>query len=415
MSTIIHVTPETIGRDIHGASTPVLLDLWAPWCAPCRALAPTLEKLAAASSNTLQIAKLDVEQYPDVMVQFGVRGIPALLLFSEGEEISREVGVKSYVQLTDWLSKSNIEISPPEGAPVSQALYGAFYGDESLKNFLCERLYQHSVNDEIDVSMMPYWQDGKGTSSAVLVHSGDVEIFTRLTALPAPVALLIESVRSRRPEDIRSLCDALKPGSDLSNAPYLFLQEVLQAPEFNLPGLVANCPTINNLREQFLPLLKLFVAGKVISNEHSESIRAEAKQLDNHEDVAVRVLATLISTALPVPPLSEQDAWASIFMGLNQLIVLAAQYQDGWSVEDRNMEERRHQWFTERLEETETGQFTDEELNSHHQQWFQENEAYQVKEEAFYDNYEQTLQPVEKLIRGFALDLFKKAPAFVNA
>lgn len=415
MPSIINVNPETIERDIYAANTPVLLDLWAPWCAPCRALAPTLEKLAAASSGSLQVAKLDVEQYPDIMAQFGVRGIPALILFKHGQEVSREVGVKSYAQLTDWLAKSSIEISASDTSHFSQAKYGAFYGDESLRDFLCNRLHEHALRSEIEGGITPFWVEGKGTPCAGLVHSAESEVFARITGLEAPIGNLIDFIRSGSPEEIKRLCDALKAGSDLSLTPSQFVHSVLGTPEFDWPAILINCAEINDLREECLPMIKLSLEGKLISKEQSETVLRKAQSFDNHEDVAVRAMASIISLMIPAPALAEQDTWAQVFMLLNQLVFIIAQHKNGWSVADRNMEEIRHYWFTERAEKTETGEFSDEELSRYREQWFKENEAYQVKEAAFFDNYEQTLQPVEFVVRNIMIDLFKKAPAFTNA
>jgi thioredoxin 2 len=78
---------------------PVLLDVWAPWCGPCRAVAPELEKLARAHQGRLVVAKLDSDESPDTAARLGVRGIPTLVLFRGGREAKRVTGAMSASQI----------------------------------------------------------------------------------------------------------------------------------------------------------------------------------------------------------------------------------------------------------------------------------------------------------------------------
>lgn len=87
MSDAIITTSDTsLDTLLATSDKPVLLDLWAPWCQPCKTLAPLLDTLADNTPDNLTVAKLDVEQYPAFMRRFGVRGIPTLLLFKMGRK-----------------------------------------------------------------------------------------------------------------------------------------------------------------------------------------------------------------------------------------------------------------------------------------------------------------------------------------
>lgn len=72
--------------------TPVLVDFWAPWCGPCKAIAPMLEELAGELAGKIQIAKLDVDEHGPLAAEFGVRNIPTLILFKNGQEVERITG-----------------------------------------------------------------------------------------------------------------------------------------------------------------------------------------------------------------------------------------------------------------------------------------------------------------------------------
>lgn len=85
------------------SSLPVLVDLWAPWCGPCRTVAPILEQLAVERAGSLRIAKVNVDDAPSVSAQLGVQGIPTMLLFNDGLEIARQVGAMPGDALRRWL------------------------------------------------------------------------------------------------------------------------------------------------------------------------------------------------------------------------------------------------------------------------------------------------------------------------
>jgi len=86
------VTDQTFDKEVLKAGKPVLVDLWAEWCAPCKMLAPILEELAREMGDKLAIAKLDVDSNPGTAMRYGVQSIPTLLLFKNGQPVERLVG-----------------------------------------------------------------------------------------------------------------------------------------------------------------------------------------------------------------------------------------------------------------------------------------------------------------------------------
>ena len=90
----IPVTDETFAEQVERSSTPVLLDLWADWCGPCHMLAPTIDQLSSELSGKVKVAKLNIDQNPNIANRFGVRSIPTLLVLKGGREVDRLVGVQ---------------------------------------------------------------------------------------------------------------------------------------------------------------------------------------------------------------------------------------------------------------------------------------------------------------------------------
>jgi thioredoxin 2 len=86
------------------ASVPVVVDLWAPWCGPCRTVAPILEQVARERAGHLKVVKVNVDELPDVSARYGVQGIPTLLLLDRGREVARQVGALPHAALDRWLT-----------------------------------------------------------------------------------------------------------------------------------------------------------------------------------------------------------------------------------------------------------------------------------------------------------------------
>ena len=103
MSKPIHVTLEDFDARVLHSATPVVVDFWAEWCGPCRRLAPVIDRLAQDFDGRLQFAKVDVDADSELAVDYQVQGIPTLLLFFGGHEISRFVGYNSPEQLARQL------------------------------------------------------------------------------------------------------------------------------------------------------------------------------------------------------------------------------------------------------------------------------------------------------------------------
>lgn len=102
--TVRQVTDASFASDVLAAERPVLVDFFAGWCGPCHALAPALEQLAAKRAGEVDVVKLDVDANPDVTVQFGIRGLPTLMLFKGGQVVASQVGVLPKARLDAWLT-----------------------------------------------------------------------------------------------------------------------------------------------------------------------------------------------------------------------------------------------------------------------------------------------------------------------
>lgn len=103
MSTIA-VTDESFESDVLKSDAPVVVDFWAEWCGPCKQIGPALEEIASEMKDKIRVAKVNIDDSPNAPSRYGVRGIPTLLLFKDGEVVDRKVGADSKRGIEGWIA-----------------------------------------------------------------------------------------------------------------------------------------------------------------------------------------------------------------------------------------------------------------------------------------------------------------------
>ncbi|SEA18163.1 MAG: thioredoxin TrxA [Candidatus Thiothrix putei] len=103
---IIYLSDATFDQEVLKSSVPVLVDYWAEWCGPCKMIAPLLDEIATEFAGKLKVAKLNIDDNKAVPPRYGIRGIPTLMLFKNGEVEATKVGALSKSQLTAFLNQS---------------------------------------------------------------------------------------------------------------------------------------------------------------------------------------------------------------------------------------------------------------------------------------------------------------------
>jgi thioredoxin 1 len=98
-------TDASFDTDVLQSDKPVLVDFWAEWCGPCRMIAPALEELAEELGEQVQIVKLDIDENPDAPTKYGVRGIPTMILFKNGQQAATQVGALPKSAIKQWIER----------------------------------------------------------------------------------------------------------------------------------------------------------------------------------------------------------------------------------------------------------------------------------------------------------------------
>ena len=103
---IVHISDESFEEEVLRSERPVLIDYWAEWCGPCKMIAPVLEEIANEYSDRLKVVKLNIDDNPQTPPKYGIRGIPTLMVFKNGQVEATKVGAVSKAQLTAFLDDS---------------------------------------------------------------------------------------------------------------------------------------------------------------------------------------------------------------------------------------------------------------------------------------------------------------------
>ncbi|MGJ8564515.1 MAG: thioredoxin [Alphaproteobacteria bacterium] len=101
----VKVTDDSFNADVIGSNTPVLVDFWAGYCAPCKQIAPALEEISDEFDGKMKVAKINIEEDPEIAAKFHVRGIPTMMIFKDGQVVATKVGAMTKRKLAEWVGE----------------------------------------------------------------------------------------------------------------------------------------------------------------------------------------------------------------------------------------------------------------------------------------------------------------------
>ncbi|MDR6390395.1 thioredoxin [Paraburkholderia phenoliruptrix] len=231
MSDLKSVTDASFEADVTLNSRPVLIDFWAEWCGPCKALAPTLEKVARNFEGKVDVVKINVDEHPAFRERFGVRGIPALVLMNGSQELGRIVGPRSATQLASYLDAhlgTATQLAKPE------LTLCAFGGDAQAKAARIAHLREYLEQKQASPDT-PMWPEKVSGALAFVVGSADPDECASALGIPTDVLEAVNVLSSYRGTHfngalfVADWLESVPVGANLSRLPGRLLTLILSS------------------------------------------------------------------------------------------------------------------------------------------------------------------------------------------
>lgn len=388
----VTINNENVDEILNHTSLPVVIDLWAPWCGPCKTLAPVLEMLAKENSHELLISKLNVDEYPELMQRFRVRGIPALIIYKNGQEIARETGTKSLAQLRGWIENQGIALTK-KTMPVSTEIaweWKSFYGDPELQQFYAKRYRELTIEGKVELSYQPFWLEGRGSPAAALVKNDDITIFERQTGLPGSVACLLDLVCPDSENQAVELFSVLDEKSSVDNLAISVIANWLNDNDYWQTNF--DDPTINTFRQRWC---QAFSAENTNEQQWAE-LFSQLQKLMNWQEPELHLLTnyfvSLLTQCSPPPSTTDHASWEQIARNVRWTQIQLAQQRLGWTAAERALPDQRLAWFEAQEDASPNQELSTIEIEELSRQWQSEHEDFDIKEQYFNENYMEIIQ-----------------------
>lgn len=229
MSDLKSVTEASFEADVMMNSRPVLIDFWAEWCGPCKALAPTLQKVARNFEGKVDIVKVNVDEHPTLRERFGVRGIPALVLVSGGHEAGRIVGNRSATQLASYLDAHLGTVTQLAKPDITLC---AFRSDSQEKAARIAHLRDYLERKQASPDT-PMWPENISGALAFVVGSSDPDACATALGIPSDVVEAVNVLSTYRGTHLNAALfvadwlESVPAGANLSKVPGRLLTTIL--------------------------------------------------------------------------------------------------------------------------------------------------------------------------------------------
>lgn len=334
MSKLKNVTEASFEADVISNKFPVLVDFWAEWCGPCKTLMPTLERVSAVYEGKVIFVKVNVDEHAFARERFAVRGLPAMILFSEGREVGRVVGTKSATQLARFIDGHlGTESEMSTAAPTT---FSAFGGDASLKERFVNTLREHIARKETTPDA-PMWDAPFFSALRVALGDPDPESCANTLGIPEEVAATAEMLSTyqgthfKGAKYVANWLGSVPVGANLRPLASAILIHVLR--EQTLEGYLEGDATLQALRDRLITLHTANLEGKAATDDEWKTLRAECRAVVTVDAEWRRHAVGSALSVISYPANSEANVVADFIARVASLRLRELQNLVGWGGE----------------------------------------------------------------------------------
>ncbi|MGF6573692.1 thioredoxin [Paraburkholderia sp. GAS333] len=304
MSQLKDVTEASFDADVVSNSRPVLVDLWAEWCGPCKALSPTLKKVSEQFVGTVDFVKVNVDENASIRDRFGVRGIPTLLLLDKGVEVGRVVGSRSAAQLAKFIDGylgTSTELPKLDASQLK-----AFNGNPAKKQEIVASLRSLLSRKHANLSEA-MWEGDLSGAIQFAANTADMDDCALSLGIASDVLSVVETLSTYRgthigaAEFVTGWLDAVEIGATLTAIPGRLLIQVLRNARLN--DALSTNERAQAVRDQ---LLALYDGAPTASAEFAASLGAAKEQAAKIDDPILNGILTASAVPLSDPSILAQ-------------------------------------------------------------------------------------------------------------
>lgn len=325
------VTDVDFDSQVLASDKPVLVDFWAPWCGPCKALAPTLESLAAEYDGKLRIAKMDVDENAASRERFGVRGIPMLALYKDGAEVARLTGVQSRARLAAFLDL-HLQIESTVATPeVQDRLVTAFNGDRQVRDRCIDRLARHAAGGTVRPGITA-WDGEAGSPMGCAAECATPEGCAEIIGVPSSIIGIVDTLSTYYgtadggTNYALEWLKAIPVGRQLSDLPLQLLSLILE--DGMIEQEIRAWPAATELRDEIMAAHRAR-SDEQLGNAEWAALRTRTNNLANE---ASKPMGQLLENA--AYPLYDPDALRTVLLTSTTIYMAAAMRDHDWTRED---------------------------------------------------------------------------------